>query len=207
MTQPLAERIEQALVPDEPNVDEEIVWRDENPEKPARFVVDNETKADWAIRKLVAIRERIAANGAQADLILRQTDAWLREVNEAERKHEAFFQSLLAEFHLAALREDDRRKTIKLPAGTLSARKSPPTLSLEADRFIEWLDGRPELVAAMPDLVRVKREPDKVEIKRVFTARDDGSLVTPDGEVVEGATLLEGGIRFSIKTSDQEVES
>lgn len=202
MTQPLAERIEQALVPDEPNVEEEIVWRDENPEKPARFVVDNETKADWAIRKLTAIRARIAENDAQADRIMEQAEAWLREVNEAEQKHAAFFESLLAGFHLSQLQEDPKRKTIKLPAGTLSARQSPATLSVDPDAFLIWYDAYDRRAQEWPGLVRTRREPDKPTIKQAFTARDDGSLVTPDGEVVDGATLLEGGIRFTAKTQE-----
>ena len=202
MTQNLAERIEQALVPDEPNVDEEIAWRDENPTETPRFIVDDDSKADWAIRKLSAIRERMAANDAQADLIFQQTEAWLREVNEAEQKHAAFFESLLAEFHLSQLQEDPKKKTIKLPAGTLSARQSPATLSVDPDAFLIWYDAA-HRADEFPGLVRIRREPDKPTIKQAFTARDDGSLVTPDGEVVDGATLLEGGIRFSIKTGEE----
>lgn len=163
----------------------------------------NIDEADWQLRRLARLRRRMAENEALAAARVALARKWLAEENGKLERHAAFFEQSLAAFHAHLLEQDAKRKTVSLPAGTLKARKHPDRVDLiDVETFIPWaLEHR-------PDLVRIKPEPMKAEIKRLLSvgpaAGDYGlALVDPTtGMEAPGVVLIEGETTF---TADADI--
>lgn len=153
-----------------------------------RFTVDDDDKATWALRKLARIRLEMAANQEQAEREIERIRAWLDEVNGSLERHAEFFDSHLRYYHRTILNSDPSRKTVKLPAGTLKARKRPDTIEIvEPEAFIEWAR------VARPEFIRTKFEINKSVVREA---------VLKDGEVIEGVEAEPGDISFSVEVAE-----
>lgn len=151
-----------------------------------RFVIDDEQKATWALRKLVRVRAELQekTNDAQAEIA--RINEWMDREAERLERQESFFLSLLEEFHRTRLAQDPKAKTISLPAGSLKARKAPDNVDFDAEAFVEWAQ------VTRPEFIRMKLEVDRAKVKEA---------VLKDGEILPGVEKVEGDLRFSVETS------
>jgi hypothetical protein len=150
-----------------------------------RFRVKDLASADWAVAKLARARARFAEQQAFAQAEADRTRAWLDECHRELDDAEGFFGGLLESYHRQILEGDERRKTVKLPSGQLVARKAPDRVEVaDPDGFVcaHGFDS---------PLVRVKASPDLAAVKQA---------VMKDGEALPGVTVVEGDVRFSIRT-------
>lgn len=148
-----------------------------------RFIIDDEDKANWALRKLAKITAARDDVKAQARVEFDRIATWLDEqLTRADREAE-FFEELLEQFHRNQLTADPRRKTINLPAGTLRARKKPPNVEIEdVDAFLEW--AREE----RPEFVRTKYEVARTAVK---------DAACKDGEVLPHVAVEPEGVSYT----------
>lgn len=165
-----------------------------------RFVVDDDQKAIWAMRKLRAIKQKKADNQRVADEEIQRVHDWLAEANGSYDRDEQYFTGLLIEYARKE-REQNDRKSIKLPHGTVASRKGGDKITVtDADAFIKWAreNGR-------EDLVRVKEEPALSLIKQAFPPKDspmathDGYVITEDGEIVLGLHASPAEITYAVE--------
>ena len=135
--------------------------------------------ASWAFRRLAEIeaeKERIArAADAEAERIER----WLEAATKPLAHDEAFFRGALTEYlrHIRDERGEDpenpKTRSYTLPTGTIVGRRPPERIEvLDEERFIEWAE-----TSGHPELVRVRKEVDKVAIKKATVAKDGVSVV------------------------------
>lgn len=124
-----------------------------------RFIVDDEAKANWAMRKVAKVRRKQQENTALANAERARIDEWVTSENDKLEQQAAFFEGLLIEFHHAELARDEKRKTITLPTGKLESRKQQPIVEVETDPFLEWA------TKERPEFVRTKHEVDKIAVK------------------------------------------
>lgn len=96
-----------------------------------------------------------------------------------------FFEGHLIDYHRGLLAEDEKKKTVKLIAGTLKARKSPDTVEI-ADDFLEHAR------IARPELVRTSYAVDKKAVKEA---------VLKDGEILPGCSVVPGSINYSVEVA------
>ncbi len=84
-------------------------------EEPARepFKVDDDSKADWAMRKLASIRRKQAENKDIFDREVKRVMEWLEKVNTALERDAEWFESNLRPYALQERSKD--RKSIVLP--------------------------------------------------------------------------------------------
>ena len=87
-------------------------------EEPARepFIVDDDSKADWAMRKLASIRRKQADNKAIFDKEIQRVTEWLEKVNTALERDAEWFEANLKPY--ALLQRSEGRKSVVLPHGT-----------------------------------------------------------------------------------------
>lgn len=152
-------------------------------ESSGMFVIDNLSKANWAVRKLAVYAAKLAEAEAFAQRERDRLDVWLAGEREAAAESSSFLSGLLRRYHEDRLAEDPKAKTIHLPAGDLTARKSPDRVDVDVPRF----------VMAQPEgspFVRVVREPKKTELLKHIKAT---------GEVPDGVALVEGEVSFKVK--------
>lgn len=163
-------------------------------------VPENIDQADWLVRKLARLRRMMADHDALAVRRSAQIAEWHGEVNGRLEREARFFEEALASYHRALLDDDPKRKSVSLPAGTLKARKHPDTWTVDAGPFLEWAREH------APELVRVKEEPNKADLKKwAIVAVDDDPLVTDyraiardSAEPIPGVTVTPGDIGFTV---------
>lgn len=156
------------------------------------FRVTDDSSAEWAMRKLAKIRHQQEANRAIYASELLRIKEWLESVNAGLDNNASFFEGLLSPYALKQ-REDEGRKSIVLPHGTVKTTKGQNKLEVDQIPFIEWATNN------APDLIRIKVEVAVDEIKKLI--KDDLTVVTPDGEVVPSVKVIEGvpSVSFSPK--------
>jgi hypothetical protein len=154
------------------------------------FKITDDGTASWAMRKLRKIRNQQASNFEIAERESERINEWLGSVNAPLIRDINYFEALLTEYALdCRVDPSDGRKTISLPAGKVSTRAKQPKWTVNNDEFIPWAEEN------FPDLIRIKKEPDLSAIKERFSgapvAEADGVVVTEDGEIIPGVSIME----------------
>lgn len=158
-------------------------WLDEQPDQTDYtaddWVCDSIEKAEGAARRLRAAADKLAEIDAVADRMIAEAQAWRDEAGASYRS-KVDSESRNLETFLRIQIAAGGPKSSPLPYGvTVSARKTGGTLEF-APGFAD---------TAPDDVVRVKRSIDAAAAKKFYTVADDGIVVDPNGEVVEGVTV------------------
>ena len=159
--------------------------------------------ANRKLRRIAALKARIAEHDAFHQAETRRLDEWLDRVETPIRREIRWLAEGLEMWHRAILSEDPGRKTISLPCGTLKSRSQPPQWVFDDDLFIAWaLDEQ-----NAPELVRIpepKPQVDKAAAKKLLAPSPDGQMVfdTGTGQVVPGVTVVVRGRSFSVVTEE-----
>lgn len=154
------------------------------------FSVGDLAQADQVLRRIARIRRQWAAlDDVYATEIERLTERRNAERDKADRQI-ARAEELLAGFHRAALAEDPKAKTIRLPHGELVARKAPDRVEVDPDVFLDAVSEDSPLVRTT-----IKRDPDRKALL---------AHIRDTGEALPGVELVTGEVRYSTRT---EVDS
>jgi hypothetical protein len=163
------------------------------------FVIDDDQKAGWAMRKLRSLRIKQKANEEIAQAEIARVTAWLETVNKTIENDAEYFVSHLTGYgHRVRLNPDDPRKSVTLPHGKISTRQSSRKWAVDSELFLAWAR------SSAPDLIRVKEEPALTKIKEAYAdlVVDDAAtlkVITKDGELVPGLTIEEGNLSVSVE--------
>ena len=156
-----------------------------------QFKIDTPEKADWALRKYAQAKKAVDEFTRQRDDMIAQANEWLAEVSKEHLETMRRMESLLMEYHREQLRQNPKAKTITRPAGTLKSVTRNKWHYREND-LLKWLKEH------RPDLVRVKEEPNKDQLKKVAKVHANGFVYTEDGEKIEGV-MVTPETKFSIE--------
>ncbi|WP_096435940.1 host-nuclease inhibitor Gam family protein [Alteribacter populi] len=149
-----------------------------------RFTVDNDEKANWVLRKMKQIEDKRMEDLALAQAEIDKIESWMEQVNKQADNNRDYFQSMLAQYAFNKRMEDPKFKTLKLPNGKLAFRKQQPKWNYDNDKVVQALKE-----AGYEDLIKVKEDPIKAEVKKKFAVHDD-KVIDPDtGEVLEGVSI------------------
>lgn len=161
--------------------------------KTAEFAVDTLERAIWAGRRLAKVDADMQKLRDTAQLEMDRIHNWLMDALAPLQHDVEYFTALLEGFHRRVLADDPKQKTIKLPDAELVARKQPDAWTFDDEAFIPWASFK------QPDLVRVKHEIDKAAAKKLLTVTDSGSVVDAAGQLVDGASVTQGEVKYSVK--------
>lgn len=170
-------------------------------EQQETFQIDNDSNADWACRKIAQAQARMDERKAFVQAEIERLAAWQEEQDARDQATIDYMTSLLQPY-FATLQESGalgKRKSYKLPHGTLQVRKAGPKWRRDEAALLEW--------AKEQGLVRVKESPDWAGIsKRLVPSGEYAGAAAVDaetGEVVPGVQLEEpGGDIFSVKVGE-----
>lgn len=181
-------------------------------EERGRFRVENDAAACWALKKAALAEEELARIAALAKAEHERIDAWVRDASAGPEHDRQFFAGLLREYHEALLTGDidrlmaegksyreaweaTKRKTYRLPAGDLVARKGGTGYDTEdAEAFDRWVREDPE-----GRLRFAKVSPVKAALKDATKHTEAGTLVLEGGEYVPGVRWYEDPPSFAAK--------
>lgn len=132
------------------------------PDAVARFVIDDDGKAEWALRKLAQIRATKAEHAERRDEWVARITAWFDKATAKLDEGEAWFTGLLTEY-VTATREASggKTKTITLPSGTLGTKIVNPAVQIDdKETVLAWAqENAPEFVKTVHSIgVRDLRE-------------------------------------------------
>lgn len=163
------------------------------------FTIDDEQKANWALRKLRELEQEKKQNEEFARREKEKIDAWLEQENAKLDQQIAFFEGKLAVFADQIKQENPKFKSKRLPNGSFGYRKEPDKLIVQdEEKLIASLE-----VGGRDDLIKVKKLPDKRLMKKTLTVIDGGRVVDPEtGMIVEGVVVETGQECFRWKTSE-----
>ena len=157
-------------------------------EKPEAFTIDDDMKADWALRKI-----------ADADAELERMKTWYKDqLDRAQKQHDervSFFLSLLfAYFAKVPKKETKTQFKYSLPSGDLIFAKAKEDFrATDPEQLLGWCKEN------APQLVAVKMEPAWAEIKKRLTMTEAGVVDSETGMVVDGVELVTKDEEFKVK--------
>jgi phage host-nuclease inhibitor protein Gam len=172
---------------------QEFLDEQEGVNSPA-FAIENEEQANWALRKIRSFQEKKKEKIAFAESEIAKIDAWLESVNRKLENDIEYFQGLLASYAMKQRAEDPKFKTLKLPNGKISFKKQQPKWNYDDKKLLEWLKE-----SDCDDLIRIKEEPNKSEIKKRFVVKDEFVVNSETGELVNGITIEHREDAFEVK--------
>lgn len=164
---------------------------------PGRFVIDNDGKAEWAVKKIKEAEdehERLIALIEQERAALDEKKA---RFDAALERDTAFLKAALDGYmRTVKCRSGKTQDSYQLLSGKLIRKKAGVDFSVDSDALAGWLreSGREDFLA-----VTVKPMWGEIK-KRLAADPESGAVVIAEtGEVVEGVTAVEKPETFSIK--------
>ncbi|KKN61917.1 hypothetical protein LCGC14_0516860 [marine sediment metagenome] len=153
-----------------------------------QFKIDDQGKANWAIRRIrEAMRRSIEVNKA-ANAELERIKAWRHKVETKESRERDFFEGLLRDYaHDALAHSDGQRRSIALSEGTLQFTKRQPKLIYDDKALIQELEDKD-----LEKLIRRKAEPNLVEIKQAIRG----------GVIIDAITVEEQADSFKVGVNE-----
>lgn len=157
-----------------------------------RWRIDNDELAAWALRKLAAAQEERDRIKRAAEAEKTRIDVWAADADRQVARDVDFFTARLVEYRRMLEAENPGLpKTYKLPAGSICRRLGSESVVVEdPESFTGWaLDSAREALRFSPDKALLK----------TWVRKDDGSVVSPDGEVVPGVSVQRGEDRYEVR--------
>lgn len=162
-----------------------------------RFHIENDSGANWALRKIKSLQDKKEANAALAKEEISKINAWLEQENQSLDDSIGHFETLLQEYATRLREKDGKFKSMKLPSGSFGFRKSQPKWEYDSKAVVESLEQH-----GNHELVRIKKEPDKSAIKKNYKVHK-GKVVDPvTGMVLDGVTVTEQPDSFTVKVDE-----
>ncbi|GGN66348.1 host-nuclease inhibitor Gam family protein [Oceanobacillus indicireducens] len=172
----------------------EFLDQEEQVEQEA-FEIKDDQAANWALRKIKQLKEQQEENTALAEAEISKIEAWLQSVNGEAQGSIDYFQGLLAKYAMSKRESDPKFKSKKLPNGAVRFKKQQPKWHYDDKKLVESLKESGET-----DLIRIKEEPNKTALKKLFVVQE-GKVINPGtGEVIEGVTVEEREDKFEVVT-------
>ena len=157
-----------------------------------QFVIDDDQKAEWAIKKIADERseaERLI------DVCKQQIDFYnekIMQYNQQADEKSTYFISLLNDyFERVPHRKTKTQEVYTLPSGSLRLKAKAPKLKYEDAELVKYLD------ISAPDLI--KKLPIWGEFKKRLVVSDGCVIDTESGEIVECITAEEQPPEFFVE--------
>ncbi len=153
-----------------------------------RFMVDDDLKADWCVRKIM-----------EEDAELERLSAWYeRQIKAAKQQHDArvaYFTSLLEDyFDTVPARESKTMSKYSLPSGDMVRVKEKADFrAVDEEKLLSWC------ITNDPDLVKTTASPKWGEIKKRLSCVEGMIIDTETGLFVDGVQMETKPAEFKVK--------
>jgi len=163
------------------------------------FRVDNDSKADWALRRIAADRAEADRLIAIASEEIERYQALVRSIHERyERKTD--YLKVQLESYFDTVPQKTTKTTAKYPllSGTLVRKKGGTDYRRDNRTLVDWLEEND------PDYIKTTKEPRWSELKAQLTFAD-GIAIAPSGEIVPGVTVVQKPDTFVIELAKEDM--
>lgn len=162
-----------------------------------RFTVNTVDEANWALRKLAAIEAKRQEVKALQEQELYRIKQWAeKELSQLDGDTE-YFNILLSEFAGRQREADPKFKKVSTPYGSVAFQKQQDKWEYNDAVLLDSLKQ-----AGLTELIRIKEEPNKVDLKKRAAVKD-GVVVDPDtGAILDGVTVMAQPDKLVVKISE-----
>jgi len=167
------------------------------------FVVDDDNKATWCLRKIRHFKSKQDKNKelaeeqiSEIEKEIREVEEWLEAENSKLENSIEFMKSKLYSYAQQLREENPDLKTHKLPFGQLQFRTQRPKWNYDNDKLLDFAKKNYQ------ELIKVKKSVDKRKLKSQAIIVDGRVIIEKTGEVIEGVEVVERGEKFKVKTND-----
>ena len=150
-------------------------------EETQRFKVTDINSLNWVLRKLSVLEAKKKEINELADAEIERIENFRKQELENLQRSEDFFLGLINEYAQKRKLEEPGFKSEKTPYGRITWTKKPPKWNYNDEKLLAFLEQN-----GRDDLIRIKKEPVKTEIKKVFQLHTDGKVYDENGQEVEG---------------------
>ena len=159
------------------------------------FVIDNDTKADWAIRKISAERNETERLIEIANNEIAMLEAKKASLLDKCEKNTSYLQSLLmAYFDSVEHKQTQTQESYKLLNGTLVRKKARKSITKDDSALVSWLKANNR-----SEYVKVTETPVWGEFKKGLEINNGVVIDTATGAVVEGVNIEDIPETFEVK--------
>lgn len=152
-------------------------------EQESKFKIKDLDAANWALRKIAAYKKKQVEIKELAEAERFRIDSWEKSENENIERGIAYFEGLLTEYLMEQRKKDPKFK-ISTPYGKVSTRKQQPKWEYDEKTVIEFLKS-----VGMNELIRIKEELNKVDLKKTVTVEDGKAII--QGVVLPGINIYD----------------
>lgn len=158
---------------------------------PSGFVITNDVKAEWAIKKIAEIQ-------AEADRMIDFHERQI-EVTLAQADHRiGYLKEMLRRYTCQVpMKETKTQLKYSLPSGDLVLKKPAVIYKRDDDQLMQWLRE-----SGNTDLIVSKQSPAWGELKKLITVVDDQVVLAETGEVVKGVETYLSDPDFVVKMKE-----
>ncbi|MFW5961838.1 MAG: host-nuclease inhibitor Gam family protein, partial [bacterium] len=165
------------------------------------FIIDNDQKANWALRKIRHLKQKKKENQDFADTEIEAIQKEIDEVNQWLKSENCnldndieYMESMLRVYAEQLKSDDPKLKTHKLPFGQLQFRKQRDKWKYDNDKLLEFAENNLE------DIIKIKKQVDKRKLKKKIKVVGSKAVVADTGEVIGGIEVIKRGEKFKVKT-------
>ena len=149
-----------------------------------KFVVDDLSKAEWAMKKIAEKESKISELKEQALKMHADIDIWLKGETEKFESDKIYFQLSLQPYVDEQLK-DSKKKSLKLPSGTVGYRKGTQKfkykgndITAKSPEFIEFIEKN------SPDYIETVKNVKWADFKKTLKI-DGDKVISQDGEILD----------------------
>lgn len=145
------------------------------------FKITNIDEANWAFRKIRALKEEVKETNLLADKEIERIENWREKEIKTSIDNIEYFEGILTEYYMK-LRSENPKAKLNTPYGKVTSRKSKKWNYQNEEEILKYLKEN-----EYSDLIKVKEDINKAELKKMF--KDGVNKET--GEVLPGLEIKE----------------
>ncbi|EKF1830764.1 TPA: host-nuclease inhibitor Gam family protein [Staphylococcus aureus] len=166
----------------------------ENIEQDERFEVTDLDSANWVFKKLDTITTKENEINELADKEIERIKSWQEKEVEKLQGSKDYLQSLVIEYFRIEKEKDSKFK-LNTPYGKVTSRKGSKVIQVSNEQeVINQLEQR-----GFDNYVKVTKKLSQSDIKKDFNVTENGTLIDANGEVLEGASIVEKPTSYTVK--------
>ena len=162
------------------------------------FSINNDEKADWAIRKILRLQQKNNDIKQLAELQINKIKQWQERESEGNDSSISYLTSLLEPYAKSKL--DGKKKTVKMPSGNVSFRAVSPGYFIAGNK----VDGKNQRLLdyvkqSDPEYLKIEESVNWSEFKDTLKSLSTGQVLTNDGEILDFISAVEYPDAVSVK--------
>ena len=161
------------------------------------FIIDNDFKADWAVRKINEAKAEFERLKAIADQQHEELDSMIEVEHERMTRKNAYLTSLLRGYYAKVTpTETATQGTYKLLSGKLILKHEKRTITRPDDdaQLVAWLD-----INGLREFIKIEEKPEWGRLKKRLQIVDNEVVDTETGLTVDCVSIEDVPESFEVK--------